>query len=236
MSPEMPGLLVSCEWLKNALDNNTPDLVVVDVTWASTKNCREDYDKEHIPGAVFINVMDAEHTNLFPRNIPTLESFGKFARAVGINRDSHVIIYSNSHTCGFFCSGRGWWSFRIFGHSNVSVLNGGLAKWKSHGYPTTDAISTVKEDSPGHIVGAYNIPFASLVNVERMEFKSVDELKEVFSEAGVDVNKPVVGHCNSGMSSCNTVLAALLCGSPRAALYHGGFTEWKKRVPDLIEK
>ena len=69
--------------------------------------------REHIPSAVFLNVMDAEHTDLFPRNIPTPDSFGRLTRAAGINQDTHVVIYSNSHTCGFFCSGRGWWSFRV---------------------------------------------------------------------------------------------------------------------------
>ena len=42
----------------------------------------------------------------------------------------------------------------------------------------------------------------------------------VYTDAGIDLSKPLIGMCNSGMSSCSLVLAAHLCGCPDVAVYH----------------
>ncbi|KAL9950325.1 hypothetical protein ACROYT_G042810 [Oculina patagonica] len=88
----------------------------------------------------------------------------------------------------------------------------------------------------GHYPGAVNIPFPSLFNPDTRTLKTVDELKKVYADGGIDLSKPVIGMCGGGMSSCALVLAAHLCGCPDVAVYHGGFREWKERAgPTQIE-
>ena len=60
--------------------------------------------------------MSAVHTEMFPRQLPTSESFTELAQKAGINTDSHVVVYSNSDRAGYFIAGRGWWTFRVSGH------------------------------------------------------------------------------------------------------------------------
>jgi 3-mercaptopyruvate sulfurtransferase SseA len=59
--------------------------------------------------------MSGEHTDMFPRNLPTPETFTEQAQKAGVNTDSHVIVYSNSDRAGYFIAGRGWWTFRVSG-------------------------------------------------------------------------------------------------------------------------
>ncbi len=54
--------------------------------------------------------------------------------ALGISNDSHVVVYDRSDS-GIFSSPRVWWTFRYFGHDNVSVLNGGWQHWLKEGFP-----------------------------------------------------------------------------------------------------
>ncbi|KAL8561081.1 hypothetical protein ACOMHN_031025 [Nucella lapillus] len=88
----------------------------------------------------------------------------------------------------------------------------------------------------GHLPEARNLPFAQLVDSERQEMKSSQQLKELFQQAQVDLSKPVITYCNSGMSSSTLAFAYKLSGGSSFALYHGGFTEWKNRAQDQIEK
>ena len=57
--------------------------------------------------------MVGPHTELFPRNLPSPEVFQEAARAVGVNDDSRVVVYSDSDNNGFFLSGRAWWTFTV---------------------------------------------------------------------------------------------------------------------------
>ena len=76
----------------------------------------------HIPGAVYLNLLSGDNTDMYPRNIPPKEQFENSAQEAGINADSHVIVYSSTDWCGYFLSGRGWWSFK------VSIILGAIAK------------------------------------------------------------------------------------------------------------
>jgi len=51
-------------------------------------------------------------------------------RALGVNKNDHVIVYDDSL---FMSSARAWWLFRLFGHENVSYLDGGLVAWQQAG-------------------------------------------------------------------------------------------------------
>jgi len=88
----------------------------------------------------------------------------------------------------------------------------------------------------GHIPGARNIPWAKTVN-EDGTFKNPDELKKLYSDAGVDLGKPTIAYCRIGERSSHTwfVLKYLL-GSKNVKNYDGSWTEWGNLVGAPIEK
>jgi thiosulfate/3-mercaptopyruvate sulfurtransferase len=54
----------------------------------------------------------------------------------------------------------------------------------------------------------------------------VDQLKTVFDAAGVDIDKPIVSTCGSGITASVVALALARLGKPRSAVYDGSWTEW----------
>ena len=77
----------------------------------------------------------------------------------------------------------------------------------------------------GHIPGARNLPFGKLYN-EDGTFKSPDELRSLFAEAGIDPSRPFVASCGSGVTASSLVFAAHLLGNDDAGLYDGSWSEW----------
>ncbi|MFT3986584.1 3-mercaptopyruvate sulfurtransferase [Aestuariivirga sp.] len=78
---------------------------------------------------------------------------------------------------------------------------------------------------PGHMPGARNVHYATLLNADGT-LKEVDELRKVFAAAGVDVAKPVITSCGSGVTAAILSLALTQIGAPSHALYDGSWTEW----------
>ncbi|WP_114520510.1 3-mercaptopyruvate sulfurtransferase [Altererythrobacter sp. ZODW24] len=79
--------------------------------------------------------------------------------------------------------------------------------------------------SAGHIPGAMNVPFTKLYN-EDGTFKSEDDLRAVFAEAGVDLDRPVVTSCGSGVTASVVLFALVMLGKQDLALYDGSWAEW----------
>ena len=77
----------------------------------------------------------------------------------------------------------------------------------------------------GHIPGSKNIPSQSLLNPDGT-FKSTDDLAALFKSAGIDVAKPVVTTCGSGVTASMLALALAVLGQTNAAVYDGSWTEW----------
>lgn len=77
----------------------------------------------------------------------------------------------------------------------------------------------------GHIPGALNVPYASLFNADGT-WKPVPELKAVFQNAGVDLSRPVISSCGSGMTANVLIFALHLIGKTDVALYDGSWSEW----------
>ena len=121
-----PEALVSTEWVARNLEN--PDLVIVESD--------EDvllYEVGHIPGAVKIDW----HTDLndpVVRDYLSNEAFANLMSRRGISRDHTIVIYGDN---------KNWWAtyalwvFKLFGHSDVRLLDGGRDKWIGEGRELT---------------------------------------------------------------------------------------------------
>ncbi|KGM87885.1 Rhodanese-related sulfurtransferase [Roseovarius mucosus DSM 17069] len=77
----------------------------------------------------------------------------------------------------------------------------------------------------GHIPGSKNVPYTDLLNAD-MTMKGPDALRAVFATAGVDMTKPVITSCGSGVTAAIINLALERIGKTDHALYDGSWTEW----------
>lgn len=142
MGTENHPTLVSCDWLARRL--GSPDLAVIDASFFlpnQPRNAFEEYRKEHIPGAQFFDIdVVADRTTNLPHMLPSPEQFAEAVGAMGIDRQIHVVTYDSNL---FMASARLWWTFRVFGHDGVSVLDGGLVRWEAEGRPVTAEVAAV---------------------------------------------------------------------------------------------
>lgn len=129
--------LVSTSWLADHL--SAPDIRVIDATWrlpGQGGDPRADYDAAHIPEARFFDIDEISDTSSpLPHMLPPVEKFVSRVRAMGIGDGHRVVVYDQD---GLFSAARVWWMFRVFGHADVAVLDGGLKKWIAEGREVDD--------------------------------------------------------------------------------------------------
>ena len=117
----------------------TPDLKVVDATWflpTIARDARREYAEAHVPGAVYLDIDEvADEASPLPHMLPDPVKFSSRARRLGLGDGTRIVVYDNNK---YSASARAWWMFRVFGHPDVAVLDGGLAKWRAEGRPLTD--------------------------------------------------------------------------------------------------
>ena len=88
-----------------------------------------------------------------------------------------------------------------------------------------------EEDEPreglrkGHIPNSKNVFFKSLLNDDQT-FKNISELKQIFHSAGIDMSKPAITTCGSGVTAAVLNLALEVIGKSDHSLYDGSWTEW----------
>ncbi len=264
--------LVSTQWLAGEL--GAPDLRVIDATLFLPdhgRDAREEFETEHIPGAVFMDLRelaDSEHP--VPGMLPPEHKFASRMQSLGLGDGNRFVIYDNSP---LHSSARAWWMLKAFGAHYVAILDGGMAKWKAEGRPTEGGRTQVRhghftpmldssivadkaqvretierrdqelvdarsadrfagEDpkappgvAPGHIPGSRNIPQALFFNADN-SWKQGDALRQAFDEAGVDLHKPLVATCGSGVTACVLLFGAHLLGKTDMKLYDGSWSEW----------
>lgn len=86
----------------------------------------------------------------------------------------------------------------------------------------------------GHIPGSRNVHYARLVAADGT-LRPRDELQAIMTEAGLDLGRPIVCSCGSGLTACAIVLALDVLGAPPAAVYDGSWTEWGGRTDTPVE-
>ena len=134
-----PEALVTTEWLAAHLDD--PKVSIVDGSFTLpgvSPTAQEHYARRHIPGAVHFDI-DAvcDHANPLPHMLPSPPEFARAAGRLGIGDDQKVVVYD---IAGLGSGPRVWWMLRIFGHKDVSILDGGLPKWLTEGRAVTDTV------------------------------------------------------------------------------------------------
>ncbi len=267
-----PQLLVSTDWLAAHL--SAPDLRILDASWhmpADNRNARAEFEAGHIPGARFFDIDEiADTQSSLPHMAPPVEKFVARMRALGVGDGHRVVVYDSS---GIFSAPRVWWTFRLFGKTDVAVLDGGLPKWRAEGRPIEDGVPILRDrhftarrnaglvrdvtqvaasaklgdaqivdarsrerfrgEAPeprpglrsGHIPGSTNLPWGELLNADGT-MKDLDGLRAAFAEAGVDVARPVITSCGSGISAAILSLALERLGNRSHSLYDGAWAEW----------
>ena len=283
MSYVNPDALVSTEWLADHL--KAPDLRIVDASWylpTMSRNGKAEYNDAHIPGAVFFDIDEIADTDVpLPHMLPSPEKFAARMRRLGIGDGNRIVVYDGSDN--HLSAPRAWWMFRVFGHTDVAVLNGGFKKWKAEGLPVEDLpplprerhftarrndllvrdVEQVRanlssgreqvldarskgrfdgtEPEPraglrgGHIPSSKCLPAAALTDPATGLFRNGPELKALIQDAGIDMSKPVITSCGSGVSACSLTLALHLLGHRQVSVYDGSWTEWGGRSDLPVE-
>jgi len=270
-------VLVDAEWAHAHLDDSTVVFVEVDEDVSA-------YDKGHIKGAVRLD-WQTELQDPVRRDFVDKASFEKLLSDKGISNDQTVVLYGGNNN---WFAAYAYWYFKLYGHTDVRLLDGGRKKWEldsrelTSDAPAREKTSYTAQDqdrsirafrdeveasigaknlidvrSPdefsgkllapahlpqeqsqrgGHIPTAANIPWSKAAN-EDGTFKSDEELKALYSEAGVELGKDTIAYCRIGERSSHTWFALHeLLGEPNVKNYDGSWTEWGSLVGVPIEK
>ncbi|WP_299701562.1 3-mercaptopyruvate sulfurtransferase [uncultured Tateyamaria sp.] len=267
-----PKTLVSTDWLAAHLKD--PDLRVLDASWYlpdAGRDARTEYEAAHIPGARFFDIDEiSDARSDLPHMAPPPEKFMSRMRAMGVGDGHQVVVYDGA---GILSAPRVWWLFRLMGHRDVAVLDGGLPKWQAEGRPIEDIGPVIKDrhltarfqnhlvrdvtqvsqasklgstqvvdaraaarfrgEAPepregvrsGHVPGSRNLPYDTLLNGDKT-LKSPAETRAVFENAGVDLSKPIITTCGSGITAAILALALERMGHDSWSLYDGSWAEW----------
>ena len=269
-------VLVTADWAESNL--NAPNTVFVEVDEDTSA-----YDTGHIAGAVKLDWRKDLQDPVI-RDFVDAQQFSKLLSERGISNDDTVILYGGNNN---WFAAYAYWYFKLYGHDNVKLLDGGRKKWELDGRTlSSDAVhrdstsytakapnnkirafrdevlaaigekNLVDVRSPdefsgkilapahlpqeqsqraGHIPSAINVPWSKAAN-EDGTFKSDDDLKKLYVEAGLDDSKETIAYCRIGERSSHTwfVLRELL-GHGNVKNYDGSWTEYGSLVGAPIE-
>jgi len=269
-------VLVDAAWAEAHLDD--PGLVLVEVDEDVSA-----YDKGHIRGAVKID-WKTELQDPVRRDFVDKTGFEQLLSRKGIANDDLVILYGGNNN---WFAAYAYWYFKLYGHQNVKLLDGGRKKWELDSrelvtdVPARPATTYVAQDqdltirafrdevvdaigtknlidvrSPdefsgkllapahlpqeqaqraGHVPTARSIPWSKAANDDGT-FKSDEDLRQIYSEAGVDLGKSTIAYCRIGERSSHTWFALReLLGLSDVKNYDGSWTEYGSLVGVPIE-
>ena len=132
--------IVSTDWLEQHLE--APDIRIIDSSWyfpQEKRNAEQEFLECHIPGASFFDIDKIKDNDSdLPHMLPPSEMFNSTVRKLGIGDGHKVVIYDG---LGMRSAARLWWMFKVFGYSDVVVLDGGFPKWVKENRSTTADIT-----------------------------------------------------------------------------------------------
>ncbi|MEW2380982.1 sulfurtransferase [Micromonospora sp. NPDC047707] len=263
--------LVSADWAEKNLD--APGVVFVEVDEDTSA-----YDTGHLPGAIKLD-WKTDLQDPVRRDFVNRSQFEALLSERGIANDDTVILYGGNNN---WFAAYAYWYFKLYGHGDVKLLDGGRKKWELDARPLVkDAVTRpatqyaaqepdnsirafrdevvaaigaknlVDVRSPdeyagrllapahlpqeqaqraGHVPTAISVPWSKAAN-EDGTFKSDDELRRIYAEAGLDDSRETIAYCRIGERSSHTwfVLQELL-GHHNVKNYDGSWTEYGSLV------
>jgi thiosulfate/3-mercaptopyruvate sulfurtransferase len=115
---------------------------VVDGSWylpGSGRDPAAEYAAGHIPGAVFFDLdASSDPDTPLPHMLPSAAAFAARMTTLGLHDSDDLVVYDGSGAN--LSAARVWWTFRIFGHRRVAVLDGGMGKWRRENRPIEPGI------------------------------------------------------------------------------------------------
>ncbi len=269
-------VLVTTQWAEENLD--TPGVVFIEVDEDTTA-----YDNGHIRGAVKFDWRKDLQDGV-RRDFVDKEGFEKLLSEKGVSNDDRVVLYGGNNN---WFAAYAYWYFKLYGHENVQLLDGGRKKWELDGrelnseevkretttYQAKEQDLSIRafrdevvqaiggsnfvdvrspdefsgkllapahlpqEQSqvPGHIPGALNVPWAKVAN-EDGTFKTEEEIKELYSDEGLDESKSTIAYCRIGERSSIAWFALHeLLGYDAVKNYDGSWTEYGSLVGVPVE-
>src|SRR6266536_6107899 len=166
-----PDILVSTEWLAGHL--NDPNLRVIESDEDTLL-----YDTGHIPGAQKIDwVQDLnDHT---VRDYISSQAFADLMSRKGIGNDTTVVFYGDKNN---WWAAYAYWVFKLYGHQDARIMNGGRAKWIAEGHDLTKEV-------PSYAPTTYKAPERDDSTIRAFR----DQVREHIKKSGValvDVRSP----------------------------------------------
>lgn len=173
----MDSTIVSAEWLQANI--NKKNLIIIDASPAQTVTGKSSDLKDlSIPGSRIFNIKEhfTDKDSPFPNTVPSPTQFEKACQILGINTDSEIVVYDN---LGIYTSPRVWWLFKVMGHHQINVLDGGLAAWTHLGYKTINTAELNQDYQLGtfksNFSSEYVISYQNIIdNIKSKQFIVVD--------------------------------------------------------------
>jgi thiosulfate/3-mercaptopyruvate sulfurtransferase len=131
-----PAVLVSTDWVAEHLNDPKVRLIEVDVDTTA-------YDQGHIPGAVGVN-WSTQLTDQVRRDIPSKEAWERLLGQAGVSQDTKLVFYGDNNN---WFAAYAYWVAKMYGHEDVTLMNGGRKKWELEGRPLTKDPARVQSTS-----------------------------------------------------------------------------------------
>jgi len=137
--------IVTTAWLADHL--GSPDIAILDASWhlpSAKRDTRAEFQEGHIPGAQFFDIDEISDTaSSLPHMLPSPERFSSRMKKLGVGDGKRVIVYD---ALGLYSAPRVWWTFKVFGHDDVAVLDGGLPKWRAENRPLAEGPASMPQE------------------------------------------------------------------------------------------
>lgn len=225
-----PEALVSVDWVREHAKDDTVRLVEVNVDPAL-------YGQGHIAGAIGWS-WEQDLNDPIRRDLLDKEGFEKLLGEAGIGNDHTIVLYGDANNW-FACWA--FWQFKIYGHSDVRIMDGGRVKWEKEGHPyTTDAPSypaaSYSASEPNHDLRAFRPEVESAVaagDTNLVDVRSPDEFTgKVIAPPGLMETAQRGGHI-PGAVNIPWAMAAREDGTFKSAddlrsLYDGAGVDMKR--------
>ena len=115
-------MLIKNSWLKKNI--NQKNLKIIDASWYlpnAKRNAYKEFRNGHIKNAIFFDIEKiCDNKSKLPHMLPRKKDFERKISKLGINNNDTLIIYCKT---GILSSPRVWWTFSIFGHKKVYILD-----------------------------------------------------------------------------------------------------------------